>query len=78
MIINASAMAPYNFSSFSTVYRFCTIIINVVKINYRGCGSVDCSFDRGAKREIRPVWRLCHCASERESDFTFVSFTLNA
>ena len=40
------------------LYRFGTIIINVVKINYCGGGSVDRSFDRTAKREIRPVWGI--------------------
>ena len=45
------------------LYRFCTIILDVVKINYRGCGSVDCSFDQAAKREIRPVWRVRESAS---------------
>ena len=45
-------------------------------IDNRGCGSVDCSFDRAARREIRPVWRLC--AWERESDLSCVRFTLSA
>ena len=63
----------YNFSLFSIL-----ILYNnnyAIKMDYYERGSVDCSFDRAAKHEIRPVWQLC--ASERELDFKWVSFTLN-